>query len=77
MAVCKGCGKQILWTKMQSGRAMPCDPEFIHFSKGGNEVFVTPDGYVIHGTRKADGDLVGYVSHFATCRQAQRFKERG
>lgn len=75
MANCRGCGKLIVWTKMQSGRPMPCDPEIIRFSKGGTQAYVTPDGFVIHGTPKPDGELMGYISHFATCPKANGFRK--
>ena len=58
-----------------SGRPMPCDPEIIRFTKGGTQAYVTPDGFVIHGTPKQDGELMGYISHFATCPKANGFRK--
>ncbi len=75
MATCRGCGKQIVWMKMQSDRLMPCDPEIIRFSKGGPQVYVTPDGLVIHGTPKQDGEMTGLISHFATCPKANGLRK--
>lgn len=74
-AFCRGCGRQILWTRMKTGKSMPCDPEVIRFSIGGSEAFVTPRGDVLMGSRNQDGGYIGYVSHFATCRDADRFRK--
>ena len=71
---CRGCGKQILWTTMLSGKAMPCDPEVIMFEPGGDELFVTPKGMTVKGTRCSGGQNIGYISHFATCQKSNRFK---
>jgi hypothetical protein len=38
---CSTCGKPIVWVRMQSGKAMPCDP--------GNVTIVTDDGRVVRG----------------------------
>lgn len=72
---CRGCGAQILWVVTQKGKAMPCNPYVICFTPcGGPETFVTPDGKVVRGKRSTDGEI-GYISHFATCPQAKRFKK--
>ena len=73
---CRGCGQQILWTLTSAGRNMPCDPRVIRFTAGGDETFVTPYGEVKRGTRTENGPLVGYISHFATCPSADRFRRR-
>lgn len=79
VARCKGCGRQIIWTKMQSGKAMPCDPEIIRFVPGkGGEVFITPEGLAKHGERTGiEESLMGYISHWATCTARDKFKKRG
>lgn len=72
---CRGCGKQILWTKTAAGRNMPCDPTVIWFTpEGGPETFVTPEGRVLRGRRDRRGEMMGYISHFATCPAAKRFR---
>ena len=79
MAYCKGCGKLIVWTKMQSGKAMPCDPEIIRFIPDeGGEVFITPEGLTKHGKRVGIAEsLMGYVPHWATCPKMSQFKGKG
>ena len=73
---CKGCGQQILWTKTKAGKAMPCNPVAVYFTPaGGPETFVTPDGRVERGFQSQGGQL-GYISHFATCPNADRFRRR-
>ena len=75
MANCRGCGKLIVWTKMQSGRPMPCDPEIIRFTKGGTQAYVTPDGFVIHGTPKQDR-ADGIYQPFRHLPESKRIQER-
>ena len=80
MARCKKCGKEIIWIKTPSGRSMPCDPEEVVYwkdSKGKGRV-VTPNGEVV--ACRLDGDPqeatgMGYVSHFATCPNAEEFRK--
>lgn len=76
MAKCKGCGAEIIWI----GK-MPCDPERVTYwakPKAPGKV-VTPNGEVISCV--FEGDLqqatgVGYVSHWATCPQAGKFRRK-
>lgn len=73
---CKGCGAQILWIRTAAGKSMPCDPKVIFFTPGGGpETFVTSEGKTERGKRSRDGQI-GYISHFATCPQSQRFKQK-
>ena len=46
MARCRGCGQEIEWIKMKTGKSMPVDPERIMYWEGedGDETLVTPDG---------------------------------
>ena len=74
---CRACGARILWIRTAKGKAMPCDPDRVRFRPaGGPETFVMPDGKVQRGKRGASGGAVGYVSHFATCPRADRFRHR-
>ena len=79
MSKCKSCGTEIKWIKTISGRNMPVDAEAISFVQGGEELFVTEGGSVIHGTR-VTGDpplnvRTGYISHFATCPHASQHRK--
>lgn len=77
MATCKGCGKKIIWI----GK-MPCDPDQIIYraDKRGKLRVVTPNGEVMSAVisdNPATATGIGYISHFATCPQAERFRRRG
>lgn len=75
MGYCSSCGARIRWIRTVGGKAMPCDAQLITFTRGGGpEAFVTPEGKVERGKRDPDGDLTGYISHFATCPQADRHR---
>lgn len=57
---------------------MPCnagpvsyDPDFV----GGDLVVVTPDGKVDRGHFSPTGSRKGYISHFATCPYADRYRK--
>lgn len=77
---CQKCGKKILWVQMRSGKKMPVNPHFVNFRKDrGKDRIVLTNGEVTAGTivtdsRTADG--FGYMSHFATCEYAQRFRRK-
>lgn len=79
--VCSGCGKRIVWIKTVNNKNMPCDPNIINYKadKDGKEKIVTPVGTVVSGTvgvEIKDADGFGYISHFATCPGARRFRKR-
>lgn len=72
---CRGCQKPILWVKTTKGKNMPCDPEIIWFEPaGGPETFVVPDGIIVRGKKNPYGSVAGYISHFATCPESDRFR---
>lgn len=80
-AICRGCGAPILWIRTPARKTMPCDPEGVVYwqSPTGLNKIVTPNGEVVSADLDGDPQLatgVGYVSHFATCPQAGRFKRR-
>lgn len=80
--VCKGCGQQIIWMRTASGKIMPVDPTLVDYVEveGGKKRVVTPDGLVVaaetDNVKNGEGDGVGYISHFATCPAADRFRRR-
>lgn len=79
MARCKSCGAEIIWIKMASGKAMPCNPQKISyrntFDRGGLTL-ITTDGKIAIGTPDPGSDSYGYESHFATCPAAANFRKR-
>jgi hypothetical protein len=84
MSKCKSCGSEIIWIKMKSGKSMPCNPRGIHYrkqvhgDKGCMLTLVTSDGNVVVGQvcDEDESELFGYVSHFATCPNADRHRKR-
>lgn len=79
MSICKSCGAEIKWIRTFSGKAMPVDANPIYFSEGGNGIFVTDNGAVIHGTECPKGQMnarVGYISHFVTCPNAGQHRRK-
>ena len=77
-SVCRGCGAEIKWIKMKSGKMMPVDPEPIPYKtelhSPKKRTLVTEDGRVVSGFLDLESDKIGYVSHFATCPSAGRFR---
>lgn len=77
MARCKECGREIVWVRMASGKAMPCDPRPVGYVEvfAGREKIVTPSGQVVSAVEAPlYGDVksgVGYRSHFSTCPHAK------
>ena len=75
MSICKGCGAEIEWVRMKSGKAMPIDPEPVFVTEGGNQVFITDEGDTITGTKsEANTGEAAFVPHWATCPAYKRFK---
>lgn len=76
---CYGCGAPIVWIRTFGGKSMPCDPDQILYRAraGAPGKIVTPNGEVLSCDLDVDSDDatgIGYVSHFSTCPQAQRFR---
>lgn len=82
MSRCKSCGREIVWIKMSSGKAMPCDAAPISYSENmhpnakGNNILtlVTEKGTIVRTVFDPSGDKVGYTSHFATCPNANQHR---
>ena len=76
MSKCRSCGAEIIWIKMRSGKAMPCDATPVNYTPDpdGELLVVDKNGNTVRGTR--GGDESGYVSHFATCPQAGMFRRK-
>jgi len=67
MAICKGCGAEILWAKSENGKNMP-------FNAAPLKVWTldTSDG---HGNRLAKR-VSSYLPHWATCPGAASFRKK-
>lgn len=75
MSRCKGCGAEIDWVRMKSGKSMPVDPEPVFVAEGGNQVFITDEGDTITGTEtESKTGEVAFVPHWATCPTYKQFK---
>ena len=81
-ALCRGCKKEIAFIKTVKGKTMPVDPESVYFIPGGGpNTYVMLDGTVQRGREPdwADQGMptqIGYISHFATCTEADRFRRK-
>lgn len=78
MAACRSCGESIIWRTTPGGKPMPLDPEPVDH---GN-VIVLDDrrcrvvgGAAAEDHKREGGEL--YVSHFATCPNANEHRKRG
>lgn len=77
MSRCKGCGAEIDWVRMKSGKSMPVDPEPVFVAEGGNQVFITDEGDTITGTAtESKTEEVAFVPHWATCPTYKQFKRK-
>lgn len=78
MARCRGCGANIEWIRTRAGKNMPVDPAPVFVITGtGRGTFITDDGDTITGSASQEnsgGAQVGFISHFATCLAAGRFR---
>ncbi len=75
---CRGCGAPIAFIKTVKGKSMPVNPDAVYFVQGGEFNVVTLDGEVFRGRAPGPGEdaMIGYVSHFATCPEANGFRKR-
>lgn len=84
---CKSCGASITWIKTQNGHTMPCNVPAVDYQENykGKDTIVTEEGRVLRvsvfKTPLASGlqpviDGKGYVSHFATCPFANKYRRR-
>lgn len=80
MAFCKSCGAEIVWVKTNKGKAMPCDSKKVMAAKDdkGKDLLVTPIGNVVRvnlaATITENNVVIGYISHFATCPNANEHR---
>jgi len=80
---CRSCGRQVLWIKTKAGKNMPCDTKLLAYvipeSGKGKERIVTEIGEVVSADitdNEAERDGLGYISHFATCPNADYHRKR-
>ena len=82
MAKCKGCGAELKFIKLKSGKAIPVNPTSVFIEdKNGSEIIVTTDGRISNGRKEiitSQNKFLtrGYISHFATCPFADQLRRR-
>ena len=77
---CRSCGKRIRFIRMKSGKSMPVDDAILNYKVDpkGKERIVTPGGDVVAcvtGVSAGEATGFGYISHFATCPNANRHRK--
>lgn len=81
MKRCRSCGKPIVWIKMQTGNWMPCDEGMVPYKQDpeGPATVIAQHGEAIRCRLEFDGIPTGLArtSHFATCPDADKFRNRG
>ena len=79
MSRCRSCGAEIKFIKLTSGRFNPCDIAKRTMIKGeGYDVMITEKGKIIRGkfaSVEEGANVEGYISHFATCPNAELFRK--
>lgn len=78
---CRGCGAPIVFVKTAAGKSMPCNPGRVPFwaKQRGSGKVVTIAGDVISCEFDGPRSTVtgfGYVSHFSTCPNADKFRKK-
>lgn len=82
MAACKACMAAIIWIKTSAGKTIPCNEAPIYYiekPRSGSKKIVTPNGQVLSCEYTAEPSKatgVGYVPHWATCPQADKFRKK-
>ena len=77
---CRACHAPIGFIKTTAGKTVPVDAECLNFlpNEKGPLLFVMVDGSTKRGykvNKEQDGSEFGYISHFATCPEADKFRK--
>ena len=79
-AKCRACQQEIAFIKTVKGKSMPVNPEPVYFvPAGGPNTYVMITGEVERGREPAYADKdtrIGYISHFATCPEVDKFRKK-
>lgn len=77
MSLCRSCGADIKWIELSSGKKMPVDSEAVSWDEAEEGMaLVSEDGDVQKSAGNLiDDDRLWYVSHFATCPQANKWRK--
>jgi hypothetical protein len=71
MSVCKGCGKEVTWVRMASGRRNPVEVWW-DIEMANLILFKAQDGEL--EARVVEPGKGTHLSHFATCPKAEKFR---
>lgn len=77
MSICKGCGAQIDWVKVESGKMMPVEGDYITYDEADiGDVLIADDGLVlrINDHNEIPG-FAGRISHFSVCPEGNEFRK--
>jgi hypothetical protein len=67
---CSGCNQEIFFIITKNGKAMPVDAEIV--TSDGKQLLWVDE---LTGFRKLEAGRKGYISHFATCPDANKFRK--
>ena len=76
MAKCKACGAEIRFLNTSEGKLMPVNAEAVSYEPDPNGLFTLlgPGGHIERGRLAVAGSRIGYVPHWVTCPDADRFR---
>jgi hypothetical protein len=75
MATCKKCGARIRFIKTRRGKYMPVDPERVTVDDADTgTLLISDEGEVVRVGFEETEVQDGFVSHFATCPNADDFR---
>lgn len=72
MSTCSTCGAPIRWAKTAAGKNIPLDPDPVPL---GN-LYLDEDGVAMTVTKDLGRSVARYVSHFATCPDADEHRKK-
>lgn len=75
MSACRSCGAPLRWAVTAKGRRLPLDPE--PAATGNVVVDATGAARVLSPLEPRPADVPLYLSHFATCPDANIHRRRG
>lgn len=75
---CRSCGAEIIFIISTKGKRIPCDAKPVKFdyALGAKDKVVTRNGEVLPALISDQGAETGYISHFATCPNANNHRRR-
>lgn len=79
MSTCRSCGAKLKWIKTKAGKNIPVDPEHVDWADAdvGMTLVREEDGTVAtKDTEDSRKRGTWYTSHFATCPDADDWRER-